>query len=89
MKAGHDGADRNVEDLSRVRVTELAYVDEDDDVPEVVRDRGQRLRDVVLREPLDDALLLGLAARRLVRQSVVEPMEPALKARLANLRLEL
>jgi anti-sigma factor (TIGR02949 family) len=27
--------------------------------------------------------------RRLVRQTVVEPMEPALKARLANLRLEL
>jgi anti-sigma factor (TIGR02949 family) len=27
--------------------------------------------------------------RRLVRQAVVEPMEPALKARLANLRLEL
>lgn len=27
--------------------------------------------------------------RRLVRSSVVEPMEPALKARLANLRLEL
>jgi anti-sigma factor (TIGR02949 family) len=27
--------------------------------------------------------------RRLVRQSVVEPMAPALKARLANLRLEL
>ncbi len=27
--------------------------------------------------------------RQLVRQSVVEPMEPALKARLANLRLEL
>jgi anti-sigma factor (TIGR02949 family) len=27
--------------------------------------------------------------RRLVRQTGVEPMEPALKARLANLRLEL
>ena len=27
--------------------------------------------------------------RRLVRSAVVEPMEPALKARLANLRLEL
>jgi anti-sigma factor RsiW len=27
--------------------------------------------------------------RHLVRQAVVEPMEPALKARLANLRLEL
>jgi anti-sigma factor (TIGR02949 family) len=27
--------------------------------------------------------------RRLVRQAVVEPMEPALKARLSNLRLEL
>ena len=27
--------------------------------------------------------------RRLVRQAVIEPMEPALKARLANLRLEL
>ena len=27
--------------------------------------------------------------RRLVRSAVIEPMEPALKARLANLRLEL
>ena len=27
--------------------------------------------------------------RRLVRRAVVQPMEPALKARLANLRLEL
>ena len=27
--------------------------------------------------------------RRLVRQAVVEPMEPELKAKLANLRLEL
>ena len=49
MKARHDGADRDVEDLSRLGVAELADVDEDDDVPEVVGNLGERFRDVVLR----------------------------------------
>ena len=65
MKARHDGADRNVENLRRLGVGEVADVDQDDDVPEVVRDLRQRLGDVILREPVEDALLLGLAGRRL------------------------
>jgi anti-sigma factor (TIGR02949 family) len=37
----------------------------------------------------EDRYKFEAGLRRLVRQSVVEPMEPALKAKLANLRLEL
>ena len=74
MQAGHDGADRDVEDLRRVRVGEVADVDEHEHVAEVVRHLGERLDDVVLREPLDDALLVGRLALRLlelVREVVV------------------
>ena len=38
MKAGHDRADRDVEDLRRIGVGEVADVDEDDHVAKVVRD---------------------------------------------------
>ena len=58
MKAGHDRPDRNVEDLSRVLVREVADVDEDDDVPEVVRHLGKGLHDLVLGKALDDPRLV-------------------------------
>ena len=48
MKAGHDGADRDVEDLRRIGVGEVADVDEHDHVAKVVRDGRQRADDVVL-----------------------------------------
>ena len=54
MEAGHDGADRDVEDLRRVLVGEVADVDEHDHVAEVVRHGRERRDDVVLRQPLDD-----------------------------------
>ena len=58
MQARHDGADRDVEDLRGVGVAELAQVDEDDDVAEIVRELGERVDDTALREPLDDLLLV-------------------------------
>jgi hypothetical protein len=63
--AGHDGPDRDVEDLRRVGVAEVADVDEHDDVAEVVRERRKGRHDRVLGEPLDDAVLVEhlLAAR--------------------------
>ena len=58
MKPRHHRPDRHVEDLRGVVVAEVADVDEDDRVPEVVRNRGERSDGVVLREPFDDALLV-------------------------------
>src|SRR5581483_3411824 len=67
MQPRHHGSDRDVEDLRRLRIRELADVDEDDDVAKVVRHFGKRLDDRVLREPLDHAVLVGIlvAERRL------------------------
>ena len=48
MKAGHDGAYRDVENLCRIGVGEVADVDEDDHVAKVVRHGRQRADDVVL-----------------------------------------
>ena len=62
VQAGHDGADRDVEDLRRLLVGEVADVDEHDDVAEVVRHVRRGRRRSVLREPLDDALLVVGAA---------------------------
>ena len=59
MQTRHDGADRDVQDLGRVRVGEVAEVDEHEDVTEVVRDRRQSRDDVVLREPLDHTIGVG------------------------------
>ena len=85
MEPRHDGAHRDVEDLGRVGVAELADVDEDDDVAEVVRQLGERADDVVLREPLDDALLverlLALGGRELVGEEVVALLERLLVGR--------
>src|SRR5205814_1541790 len=54
--------DRDVEDVRRVLVAEVADVDENDHVAEVVRDRCERRDDVVLRQPFHDALLVGRGA---------------------------
>ena len=62
VQARHDGADRDVENLRGVGVGEVADVDEHDDVAKVVRHLGQRSDDVVLRQPLDDAVLVARAA---------------------------
>ena len=79
MEAGHHRPDRDVEDLRRVRVGEVADVDEHDDVAELGRDLGQRVHDGVLRQALDDDVLLErlLARRRgeLVREVVVGLLE--------------
>ena len=88
MQPGHDGADRDVEDLGGVGVAELAEVDEDDDVAEVVRERGERVDDAALREPLDDALLverlLALDRGELVREEVVALLERLLSRACAG-----
>ena len=47
MEAGHDGADRDVEDLRGVGVREVAEVDEHEHVTEVVRDFGESCDDIV------------------------------------------
>ena len=79
MQPGHDGADRDVEDLCGVRVAELAEVDEHDHVAEVVRQVGERVDDASLREPLDDLLLLecllALDRRQPVGEVVVAFLE--------------
>src|SRR6185503_8539547 len=83
MKARHDGADRDVQDLRRLRVAEVRDVDEDEHVSKVVRHARERLSDVVLGEPLEDALLVGLARRRLepVVENVVAFLERLLVRR--------
>ena len=48
MKARHDGADRDVEDLGRVGIAEVPEIDEDDDVAEIVRERCERIDDAAL-----------------------------------------
>ena len=58
MQTRHHCPDRNVQDLGRVRIREVADVDEDDDVAEIVRHLGQRGHDVVLRQALDDPFLV-------------------------------
>jgi len=47
MKTGHDGADRDVEDLRGIGVREVAEVDEHEHVAEVVRDFGEGCDDIV------------------------------------------
>src|SRR5580765_8182530 len=63
MKSRHDGADRNVEDLRGLRVAELADVDKYEHVAEVMRHRREGLGDVVLRQPLENSLLVALVGR--------------------------
>src|SRR5262245_32666972 len=58
MEPGHHGAHRDVENLGGVGVAEVADVDEHDDVAEVVGDVGEGVHDRVLREALDDAVLV-------------------------------
>ena len=55
MQTGHDGADRDVEDLGRVLVGEVADIDEDEHVPEIVRHGGEGVDHRILRQVLDDA----------------------------------
>jgi len=75
MEARHHRADRDVEDLRRVRVREVADVDEHDDLAELWRDVSERVHDGILRQALDDTLLVeDLLARRgceLVGEEVV------------------
>ena len=53
-------------------VAEVADVDEHDHVPEVVRHGRERRHDVVLREPLVDALLVDVRLARRLLEAVVE-----------------
>ena len=70
MQTGHDGADGDVEDLRRVLVGEVADINEDDHVTEIVRHLGEGLHDLVLRQALDDS---GLGVRpRVGFESVIE-----------------
>ena len=84
MQTRHDGTDRDVEDLGRVLVGEVADVDEHDDVAEVVRDDRQRPDDVVLREPLDDVLLVSVAVARGLLEPVVQEVVTFLKRLLVR-----
>src|SRR5712691_2621950 len=77
MQTRHDGPDRDVEDLRGVLVAEVAEIDQHDHVAEVVRDGRERRDDVVLRQPLDDPLLVRRAdgLLELVVQEVVAFLE--------------
>src|SRR5215210_722708 len=78
----HDCSDRDIEDLRGLGVAEVADVHEHDHVAEVVWDRGQRVHDRVLGEPLVDALLVrDLAA------GVLELLEEVVVARLEGLHV--
>ena len=70
MKTGHDGADRDVQDLGRVRVAEVAEVNEHEHVTEVVRHCGERRHDVVLRQTLYDLVLVGDAVPVLLARAL-------------------
>ena len=61
MQAGHHGPDRNVEDLRRIGIAEVADVDEHQHVAEVVRHLRERRDGVVLGKPAVDPLLVRLA----------------------------
>ncbi len=72
MEARHHGPDRDVEDLSSIRVGELSDVDEHDHVSEVVRHIGEGLDDRVLAQPLEHTLLVGVLTGHLRLELVVE-----------------
>ena len=68
----HHRADRDVEDLRGLRVAELADVDEDDRVAVLVGQLGERVHDAILRQTLDDALLVEHLLARDLRKPVGE-----------------
>src|SRR5947209_830438 len=72
VQTRHHGTDRDVEDLRRVLVAEVADVDEHDRVAEVMRHRRERSDRVVLRESLDHALLVRVRLPRRLLELVVE-----------------
>ena len=72
VETGHDRPDRDVEDLRRVLVREVADVDQDDDIPEVVRHGRERIDGVILGQPSEDLLLLRVALGQRVGEAVVE-----------------
>ena len=78
MQPRHDCPDRDVEDLRRVGIREVPDVDEHDHVTEVVRYFGECFDHVVLRETLDDAVLVGRTVRGLF-EPVVEEVVPFLE----------
>src|SRR5258708_4108455 len=88
MDARHDGADWDVEDLRRVRVGELADVDEDDDAAKVVRNFGEGFDDRGLRELLDHAFLVGVRIAEGRLELVVEEVVPFFKRLGVGLALD-
>jgi hypothetical protein len=76
VQARHHCADRDVEDLGRVLIREVADVDEDEHVAEVVRHRRERFDDV-LGEPLDDPVRVGDRLARRLLEPVVEEVRDA------------
>src|SRR3954468_19356260 len=61
VQARHHRSDRDVENLCSVGVREVADVDENDDVAEVVWHLGEGGDDIVLRQSLDDLVLVRRA----------------------------
>src|ERR1041385_7068224 len=70
VQTRHHGTDRDVENLRRIGIAEVADVDENDHVAKVVRYLGEGGDDVVLGETLDD--LVGRAAVTRSLEPVVE-----------------
>ena len=68
VEPGHHGPDRAVQDLRDLLVREVLQIGQDDDHPVVVRQRLQRLADVVVQNPGEE---LGLGVGGLLR--VVAP----------------
>lgn len=72
MEPRHHCSHGNIEDLGRIGVRELADIDEDDRVTEVMWHFGERLNHHVLRKSLDDALLVGVLLGDRLFKLVVE-----------------
>ena len=78
VQARHHSADRNVEDLRGVRIGEVADVHQDYNVAKIMRHFRERAHDVVLRQPLDDAVFVARPVARsleLVVEEVVAFLE--------------
>jgi hypothetical protein len=74
VQPGHDGPDRDIEDLRRIGIAEIADIDEDEHVAEIVRHLRERGHRIILGEPPVDPLLICFA--RLL-ELVVEEVSPS------------
>ena len=86
MQARHNCADRDVQDLRRVGIGELADVDKHDHVTEIVRHLGERIDDRILAQALQHPLSSGFSSGDLRLELVVEEVVAGLGVERRGLR---